>query len=74
MINWFWSYLLAKRGCYKSLRKYLFVSIRLCNYFDWQALSVDVSAILFLARDQVVPKEVVKISSLTIPIIKSMQK
>ena len=70
----FWSYPLAKPGCWKWLRKFLFVSICLCDYFDWQALSVDVSANLFVKRDQVLPKQVAKRSSLAIAIMISMRK
>ena len=74
MIIWFWSHLLAKWGCQKWLQKILFVSIQLCHHFDWQALSIDVSIILFVASDHVLPKKAITISSLTIPITISMQK
>ena len=39
----------------EGLRKFHFVSIRLCHQFDWQALSIDVSAILSVGRDQSLP-------------------
>ena len=73
MIIWFWSYPLAKRGCWKCVGKMLFVFISSCHQFGWQTLSVDVSAILFAARDQVLSKRGVKNSCLTILIIISMQ-
>ena len=46
----------GKTGVLKMIKKILFVFIRLGHYFDWQSLLVDVSAILFAARDQILPK------------------
>ena len=64
----------GKTGVLKMIKKILFISIRICHYFDWQSISVDVSAIVFVTRGQALPKQVNKIFSPTIPILISMRK
>ena len=48
--------------------------MRLCHHFDWEALLVDVSAILFGRNDQILPKPAIKWSFWTLPIIISLRK
>ena len=58
----------------KRLFTHHFVSIRQCHCFDWQVLSTDVLAFLFVPRGQVLSKWPIKISSLNIPFLIIMQK
>ena len=64
----------GKTDVLKRIEKNLLHFYPFMSPFHWQALSVDVSTILIVVRDRLLPKRVVKKSSRTIGVITSMQK